>query len=406
MIAFVVFFAYATNLFIPKYVDRFTIDQSKIPTPTPSELPLVKSTPVKFQDPFKYGDWIDDASSALYYTFNGIDKTIWVQNKSGAVSKLIWTDAEVNYISMNWSPDGKKLAFYAYFTLGGANGMYIYDSDKQKVVAFLPSKLSNPDDVPSSTTYQSWSQDSRYFAYLNNVAPEGSDITIYDTNDDVLLDVFAPYGENKKGPLYWDKNNNLYFISFNPIEHCSTAVPVCPGREISLENSVFSIIKLNVQNNKIEKVYGRKIPDGGLDSYVLDEKENAIFFHGRNSPSGDSGTENVPLFKLDLNSKEVSPLGAKAHLAGDTNLSPDKTKIAVSSTFYTRGLGTIIYSLPDFQILFNNIDATKQEIFSGWLNNNVVLIKKEGGLFKYNIHTKAESLYLDSDPMISIRHLQ
>ncbi|MBU0974455.1 hypothetical protein KKD03_02025 [Patescibacteria group bacterium] len=365
-----------------------------------------KKIPDQLESFFELGDWKEDIEAIFFYQMYDKSGEIWAMETNGEKFKLLGQKDEnerPNIVAINWSPDGKKFAFLADFVnqRNKKSGMYIYDSQQQKIVSFRTSSNLVPREAPSSTTYRSWSNDSRYFAYIDAVSNSNSPILIYDTQENTYINALTASGENTKGPLFWNDQYDLYFISFTPIKYCNSPGQ-CEIREQSMKEAIFSVQKYNLVNRETEIVYSKKLTNGGLDAFLLNKEKEEIFFHGRQNSPTDLGYDKIPLYKLDLNSEQISEYATNISLSGGMQLSPNNKFIAVTSEF---GMfpETKIYSIPDFKLIFETGDNSDIISFMDWLNSETIIISKDDMIYTRNLNTGKGDVYFQERTIMSIR---
>jgi len=358
---------------------------------------------------------------------------IWIADGLGQNShKLIWPRSEKQTVisSLDWSPDGSKLAFSIRYEYDAKKeqiikqGRYIYYGNTNKI-EYLDSDYSN-------YSKNFWSLDGKYYAQTNNDA-----ITVFDTNAKEYIRVES-FKQTSHESSQWDACGRFYYKRWGHEED--------------------SIVMLNFENGESQRIITRNkkkndgtidfifderanryYGEGGISNFTIDDENNiywssfVVFKNEINDEIGANGTADS-IYKTNLASNEVSKVEIKNldeygsqinRFIEDGNassvLSPERDKFYTHIP-YPDSMGT--YYVVDFKDMRKkSIDMNDAryvpliisdeetppmlvgpyfiEYVMGWYDNSRLLTESEGTFYTLNVNKNFEREIVSQDNFLA-----
>jgi len=325
-----------------------------------------------------------EADDVLIFESQG---SLWITDKYGSKRELLSACnhcTSCSFVSLDWSPDGEKIAFRT------GNNLFIYDGIKEKVYKVYE------ETRPDFWLQEEWSLNGRYYAYFKIFEDKEGVIYIFDTEMQRVSEINMLDNEYKSAnSLAWDVFNNLYIISRNyPYITSSGANESING--VSRNESVDSIIKIDIKTREAKKIVTMERTTNTVSQFigriVVDSRSNNLFYYYSIGPFGES-----VYYKMNLEilmPQEIS----YAFPRGYPLISPDETKfLVVNSGPDSREMFLMHFNdferdtpltIDDMRLRTDFFVSTSGSDDIWWDNNRIVAEKDSfGDLYLLNIET-------------------
>ncbi|KKU03023.1 MAG: hypothetical protein UX99_C0008G0020 [Candidatus Amesbacteria bacterium GW2011_GWB1_47_26] len=307
------------------------------------------------------------------------DNEIWTSDIDGKNTKRLIAPTSSTYKpsldSIAWSPDGTKIIFFANYDVYESNlkispltGAYIYDSLSSKIY------FMGRDGILDF--FNSWSWDGKMIALLTDTKIGNGELKIINLSTWRIKTIPLNTNQRRTGPMYWDKENRIYFITYIPITYCNTVTSNCQIENETKKSSTNSIVRIDINNpNNLQAVFTRKFTDGGITNFFINPQRNTTIV------VGNEGYNNakIKVFEVDLNSLAISELPTGNNWFGNEafetfiRYSFDKKHAVIVSAAGPSNWYSVV-NLSDNNFSDAVIKTSPQYIFEGWYSADQILV--------------------------------
>ncbi len=156
----------------------------------------------------RYPAWSPNGKYIAYWSDRSGEYNLYLKDMENPAGEKKLTSYGPGFrYNLYWSPDSKKIAF-----IDKAMNIYIYDIDKDKTTKVDKEKFYYEGNLESFTV--SWSSDSRWMAYAEDMNNLHSAICIYDANNDKIHQITSGY-YNDSNPCFDPDGKYLYYLTNN-----------------------------------------------------------------------------------------------------------------------------------------------------------------------------------------------